>query len=114
VFACVPESEGMPDGLIVDAEGFIWNGHWNGWKLTRYDPSGKIERQIRFPVQHVISFAFGGRDLDQLFVTTAWWDLSEEQRKAQPWAGDLLCVHTGIRGLVEPAFAGGQKILRPV
>jgi sugar lactone lactonase YvrE len=104
LLACVSESEGMPDGLIVDAEGFIWNGHWNGWRLTRYDPDGKIERQISFPVQHVISFAFGGKDLDQLFVTTAWWDLSDEQRKAQPWAGDLLRVHTGVRGLMEPAF----------
>ena len=44
-----------------------------------------------------------GTDLDELYITTAWWDLTEEQRKEQPWAGDLLCVHTGIRGLVEPA-----------
>jgi sugar lactone lactonase YvrE len=106
VFACVPENEGMPDGLIVDAEGFVWSGHWAGWKLTRYDPNGNIERHIRFPVQHVISFAFGGKDLDELFVTTAWWDLNEEQRKEQPWAGDLFRVHTGARGLLEPAFAG--------
>ena len=106
LFACVPERDGMPDGLIVDAEGFIWNGHWNGWKLTRYDPTGKIERQISFPVQHVISFAFGGSDLDQLFVTTAWWGMSDEERKQQPWAGDLLRVHTGVKGLVEPGFAG--------
>ena len=112
LFARVPEAEGMPDGLIVDAEGFIWNGHWNGWKLTRYDPSGKIERQISFPVQHVISFAFGGQDLDELFVTTAWWDLSEQQRKEQPWAGDLLRVDTGIRGLIEPAFACEQRLVR--
>jgi sugar lactone lactonase YvrE len=106
LFACVPENEGMPDGLTVDAEGCIWSGHWAGWKLTRYDPHGQIERQIRFPVPHVISFAFGGKDLDELFVTTAWWDLTEQQRKAQLWAGDLLRVHTGIKGLVEPGFAG--------
>ncbi|HEX5840011.1 MAG TPA: SMP-30/gluconolactonase/LRE family protein [Anaerolineales bacterium] len=106
LFACIPEDEGMPDGLIVDAEGCIWSGHWAGWKLTRYDPDGRIERQISFPVQHVISFAFGGQDLDELFVTTAWWDLTEEQRKQQPWAGDLLRICTGIKGLVEPAFAG--------
>lgn len=111
LFACVPENEGMPDGLIVDSEGFIWSGHWAGWKLTRYDPDGKIERQIQFPVQHVISFAFGGKDLDELFVTTAWWDLTEEQRKEQPWAGDLLRVHTGVRGLIEPAFTIEQKVV---
>jgi sugar lactone lactonase YvrE len=106
LFACVPESDGMPDGLIVDAEGFVWSGHWAGWKLTRYDPNGRVERQVRFPVQHVISFAFGGRDLDELFVTTAWWDLSDEQRKQQPWAGDLLRLCPGVRGMLEPKFAG--------
>lgn len=106
VFARIPDNEGMPDGLIVDAEGFIWNGHWDGWKLTRYNPNGQIERQIVFPVQHVISLAFGGKDLDQIFVTTSSWDFSEEDRKQQPWAGDLLRIDTGIKGLVEPAYAG--------
>jgi len=106
VFASLKEEDGMPDGLIVDAEGFIWNGHWAGWKLTRYAPDGKIERQVRFPVQHVISFAFGGKDLDELFVTTAWWGFSEEERKQNPQAGDLFRVETGVKGLVEPAFAG--------
>lgn len=106
LFARLPAEEGMPDGLIVDAEGFVWNGHWDGWKLTRYDPDGKIERQIRFPVQHVISCAFGGRHLDQLFVTTAWWGFGDEERQRQPWAGDLFRVEPGARGLLEPPFAG--------
>jgi len=105
LFALLEEEDGMPDGLIVDAEGFIWSGHWAGWKLTRYDPDGKIERQVRFPVEHVISCAFGGKDLDELFVTTASWGFTEDDWKAQPWAGDLFRVHTGVRGLVEPVFA---------
>jgi sugar lactone lactonase YvrE len=90
----------------MDAEGFIWNGHWDGWKLTRYNPNGQIERQVVFPVQHVISFAFGGKDMNQLFVTTSSWDFGEEERKQQPWGGDLFQIDTGIIGLVEPAFAG--------
>ena len=104
IFARVPDEEGMPDGLIVDAEGFIWSGHWGGWKLTRYAPDGKIDRQINFPVQNVISFAFGGPDLDELYVTTAWWGFSDEERKQQPLAGDLFRIKTGIKGLVEPEF----------
>jgi sugar lactone lactonase YvrE len=106
LFARLSEEDGMPDGLIVDAEGFVWSGHWDGWKLTRYDPAGKIERQIRFPVQHVISFAFGGKNLDELFVTTASWGFGEDERKQQPWAGDLFRVKTDVKGLIEPAFAG--------
>ncbi len=106
LFARVPDEEGMPDGLIVDAEGYVWSGHWAGWKLTRYDPDGKIERQISFPVEHVISFAFGGPELDELLVTTAWWGFDEEARKNQPLAGDLFRVNCGVKGLLEPAFSG--------
>ena len=106
VFARVPEDEGMPDGLIVDAEGFVWSGHWDGWKLTRYAPDGKIDRQICFPVQHVISFAFGGKELNELFVTTSSWDFGDFERKQQPWAGDLFRIKTDVKGLIEPAFAG--------
>jgi sugar lactone lactonase YvrE len=111
IFARVPEEEGMPDGLIVDAEGFVWSGHWAGWRLTRYDPDGKIERQIRFPVQHVISFAFGGKDLDVLYVTSAWWGMSEDERKAQPFAGDLFCLRPGVQGMVEPVFSEKPIVL---
>ena len=106
LFAQVPAEEGLPDGMIVDAEGFVWSGHWDGWRLTRYDPAGKIERQVRFPVNHVISFAFGGKDLDELFVTTSCWDFSDEDRKKLPLAGDLFRLWPGVKGLVEPAFAG--------
>lgn len=106
LFATIPTEEGMPDGLVVDAEGYVWNGHWAGSRLTRYDPDDKIERQIQFPVEHVISFAFGGKGLDELFVTTAWWGYSDEDRKRSPWAGDLFSVKTGVTGLVEPAFIG--------
>lgn len=105
-FVAVPEEEGMPDGLIVDSEGFIWSGHWGGWMLTRYDPEGKIERKIKFPVEHVISFAFGGESLDQLFVTTAWWGYGEEERKKNPLAGDLFRIVTDVQGLVEPPYDG--------
>jgi sugar lactone lactonase YvrE len=106
IFARVPEDEGMPDGLVVDSLGFVWSGHWAGWRLTRYAPDGKVERQVRFPVQHVISFAFGGAELDELFVTTSSWGFGDEERKQQPWAGDLFRVKVGIKGLIEPAYAG--------
>ena len=106
IFAEVPEEEGMPDGLIVDSEGYVWSGHWDGWKLTRYDPNGCIERQIEFPVQHVISFAFGGEKLDDLYVTTAAWGLSEDDKVEQPLAGDLFLIHPGVKGLIEPLFEG--------
>lgn len=106
IFARVPEEEGMPDGLIVDAEGFIWSGHWGGWRFTRYAPDGTIDCQVRFPVAHVISFAFGGPTLNDLFITTSQWDYSEQDLQEQPFAGDLFHLKADVKGLVEPEFAG--------
>jgi len=106
IFASVPEEAGFPDGITIDSEGFVWNAHWAGWKVTRYDPTGKIEREIRFPVQNVTRCAFGGEQLDDLYVTTAWYAMSETERKNQPLAGDLFRVKTGIKGLEEPKFIG--------
>jgi sugar lactone lactonase YvrE len=105
-FIYTPDEEGSPDGLTVDSEGFIWSVRWGGWKLGRYDPSGKLEREVRLPVQYPTSCAFGGDRLDELYVTSARTRVSEDQIQAQPFAGDLFRLRLGIRGLPEPKFAG--------
>lgn len=105
-FARVPEADGLPDGLTVDAEGYIWSAQWGGWRLTRYDPDGKIERVVKLPVPNPTSCVFGGPDLKDLYVTTAWLGLSAAERQAAPESGDLFVIHTDIQGLPEPKFAG--------
>lgn len=105
-FVFTPDEEGVPDGLAVDSEGFIWSARWGGWKVSRYDPSGKLEREVRLPVQYPTSCAFGGDRLDELYVTSARTRVSEEQIREQPFAGDLFRLKTGTRGLPEPKFAG--------
>ena len=95
-----------PDGLTVDSEGFVWCARWGGWQVVRYDPTGKVEREIRLPVEYPTSCAFGGEALDELYITSAWTRLSEAQRKEQPAAGDIFRLKTNIKGLPEPLFAG--------
>jgi sugar lactone lactonase YvrE len=102
----VPEEEGFPDGLAVDREGFVWSAHWGGCKVRRYDPTGKAEREILLPVQNVSSCAFGGENLDELYITTAWQGLSEKERKGQPFAGDLFRVKVDVRGKEKSRFGG--------
>jgi sugar lactone lactonase YvrE len=102
----VPESEGYPDGLIVDDEGFLWSGHWQGFRVTRYDPDGKKSRHIVVPVPTATCMAFGGPDLDRLYITTGKKGLTGEQIAAYPSAGDLFMVRPGVRGRVEHEFAG--------
>jgi sugar lactone lactonase YvrE len=71
VFVRLPREEGFPDGLTVDEEGFLWCAHWFGACITRYDPDGKRERRVTFPAAQTSSLAFGGPDLDTIFVTSA-------------------------------------------
>lgn len=104
-FVDVPADAGLPDGLIVDSDGFIWSAHWGGWRVTRYAADGKIEREIRLPVANVTCMAFGGRELNVLYITTAWFMLSDEERAAQPQAGDLFGIETDVTGQLEPEFA---------
>jgi sugar lactone lactonase YvrE len=105
-FVDVPAEAGLPDGLIVDAEGYVWSAHWGGWRVTRYAPDGQVEREIKLPVANVTCMAFGGRDLNVLYITTAWFMLSDEERAAQPMAGDLFRIETDVTGCLEPEFAG--------
>lgn len=70
-FVRVPADEGMPDGVTVDADGFIWNAQWYGGRVVRYDPDGKVERRIELPVTQIASLIFGGPDLNELYITTA-------------------------------------------
>lgn len=105
VFARIDEPEGaVPDGLTVDAEGCVWSALWNGWRVVRFDPQGKIERQLSVPVQHVTACTFGGPELDTLYITTAWNDLTQAERAAQSQAGDLFMARPGVRGQPESLF----------
>ena len=67
----VPDTEGLPDGMTVDGEGFIWSAQWYGSCVVRYDPDGSIERRISVPAKQTSAIAFGGPDLTDMFITSA-------------------------------------------
>ncbi len=106
LFATVPEDGGYPDGMTVDADGFLWNAHWDGWRVTRYAPDGTIDRVIDVPVPRPTAPGFGGADLATLYITSASGGLSEQQLKEAPLSGSLFACEPGVRGLPEPMFAG--------
>jgi sugar lactone lactonase YvrE len=73
---------------------------------VRYAPDGRIDRIVAFPVEQPSSCAFGGPDLDILYVTSATEGLARERLEQQPLSGSLFAVRPGVRGLRLPAFAG--------
>jgi sugar lactone lactonase YvrE len=102
----VPPEAGLPDGMTVDTEGFLWVALWGGWAVRRYAPDGTLDRVVRLPVSQVTSCAFGGPGLDQLYVTSAARDLTGDALRREPHAGALFRCRPGVRGLPGVAFAG--------
>ncbi len=107
VLVQVPREEGLPDGLAVDAEGFVWSAQWYGSCVVRYDPDGKLERRIQTPAKQTSSLAFGGPDLTDIFITSA--GQSEPMPIMPPgydpaagyFGGALYHMNLGIRGQVQ-------------
>jgi sugar lactone lactonase YvrE len=106
-FTEIAASDGVADGLTIDAAGGIWVAIWGGGELRRYLPDGRLDTVVRLPVSQVTSAAFGGADLGTLFVTTAREDFTAEQLRAEPRAGDIFCCRPGVTGRLPYRFADG-------
>jgi L-arabinonolactonase len=102
----VAQTQGVPDGSCVDSEGHIWNAVWESGRVDRYAPDGRLEQSVAVPVNKVTCVAFGGSDLDTLFITTSRFGEGEANLARQPTAGSLYAVKPGIRGLADSPFAG--------
>jgi L-arabinonolactonase len=83
---------GAPDGSCVDSEGFLWNAQWGGARVVRYSPEGAVDRVIDMPTSRPSAVTFGGPDYRTLYVTTASYRMTEEQRARDPEAGSLYAV----------------------
>ncbi len=97
-FVIVPEADGVPDGLTLDAEGCVWLAVWGSGELRRYTPAGGLDTVVRVPARQVTSAAFGGSDLATLYVTTALEGYTEADLREQPHAGDVFACTPGVTG----------------
>jgi sugar lactone lactonase YvrE len=101
VFVRFEDEWGYPDGMTTDSEGGVWIAHWDGARVSRFTPDGKLDRSIALPVSRPTSCVFAGAALDRMFVTSAALGREEE-----PLAGGLFEIESGARGAPSFAFAG--------
>jgi sugar lactone lactonase YvrE len=100
----VDPSQGHPDGMTVDAEGGLWAALWGGGRVHHYDPAGNLIDVITVPgVSNTSAVAFGGSDLDVLYITTSRQGIADGE---EPTAGAVFAVSPGVRGRILPVFAG--------
>jgi sugar lactone lactonase YvrE len=88
----IPDSEGAPDGMCIDADGNLWVAMWGGSKVICYQPStGTKLEEIIVPTKYVTCCTFGGEDMQTLFITTA--------KNGQKSGGNLYGVHLNMKGI---------------
>jgi sugar lactone lactonase YvrE len=99
----LPDGAGDPDGMTVDAQGYLWVALYAGSAVRRYRPDGTLDGVIELPVTNVTACTFAGPGLDELVITTSREGLPDG---TQPEAGSLFRSHPGVTGLPVVEFAG--------
>lgn len=96
---------GRPDGASVDSEGYYWSALYEGGRVVRISPEGKVVDEYPLPVRCPTMCAFGGDDLRTLYVTTARQGRSAEELEQYPLSGGVFAMRVVVPGLVEPRAA---------
>lgn len=99
VFVRIREEGVVPDGMTVDAEGYVWSALWGGWGVVRYAPDGTEERRIHVPARFVTSVAFGGADFSEMYITT--FGGGTDRTENGSGAGAVFRTRPGVRGMPE-------------
>ncbi|MEI7028423.1 SMP-30/gluconolactonase/LRE family protein [Paenibacillus sp. y28] len=101
------ERGSFPDGMTADSEGMLWIAEWGGYQVSRWNPqTGEQIGTVRVASPKVTSCAFGGDDLQDLYITTASINNTAEQQEAYPQAGGIFHVRTGVTGVPTYRYRG--------
>lgn len=104
VLFTVQPGEGMFDGAAVDAQGGYWIAMFQGSCIRRYTPDGTIDRELRLPLTQPTMIAFGGENLQDLYLTTTRHGDSQANPKNEPGLGGLYLIRGAGNGVQEANF----------
>jgi sugar lactone lactonase YvrE len=95
---------GRPDGAAVDAEGCYWTALFEGGRIQRYSPDGRLLAEHSVPARCPTMVCFGGPDLKTLYVTSARTGRPADELDAYPHSGSLFTMPVDVPGLPEYKF----------
>ncbi len=85
--------DAYPDGSVIDRDGCLWNAQWGAGRVVQYSPSGELLRSIRVPAKNPTCPAFGGKNLDQLMVSSSRQEMTADELLNMPHAGSLFYLN---------------------
>jgi sugar lactone lactonase YvrE len=107
VVVTVPRGTGSPDGMAIDAEDNLWVALWGGYGVAKFNPrTGELLQKVKVPAPNVSSCAFGGKNLETLYITTARQYAAPDKLKEFPLSGGLFTVKPGVRGVPATFYKG--------
>jgi sugar lactone lactonase YvrE len=103
----IPKGMGAPDGMTIDTDGNLWVALWGAGLVGKFNPTtGELLQKVVVPAPNVSSCAFGGKNLETLYITTAGAWVNESRLKEFPQSGSLFCVKPGVRGVAAENYRG--------
>ncbi|MBA2272946.1 MAG: SMP-30/gluconolactonase/LRE family protein [Actinobacteria bacterium] len=102
----IPEADGLPDGMTIDEQGYLWVALYGGGAVHRYSPEGQLDQTVELPATQITSCTFGGSEFRDLYITSATQELSAQNLAAQPHSGALFVCRPGPAGLPANRYAG--------
>ncbi len=94
---------GRPDGAAVDTDGNYWICGNDAGQVHCFSPQGALIRSVNVPVSKPSMCAFGGPQLDVLFVASIQPAGATGNDKAL--SGGVFALNAGATGLPEPVFS---------
>lgn len=95
-----------PDGAEIDRDGFYWSAMNGQGRLLRFDPDGRVEREVAMPFRYPTMVTFGGPDLQTIFVTSGRWAIADKDAAAYPLDGGIFAFRAPVPGLAASRWIG--------
>ena len=101
IFKTFSEKEGVPDGMTLDKNKNLWVAHYHGACISVFNNKAKLIRRIQFPAKNITNCTFGGKNNNELFVTSATKGMNSAELRKYRYSGSLFSVKTNSKGILQ-------------
>ncbi len=104
IFKKLSSEEGSPDGMTLDKNKNLWVAHFHGACISVFNQKAKLIHRIQFPAKNITNCAFGGKNTNELFVSTATKGMSNADLRKFRYSGFFFSVKTNSKGVLQKKF----------
>ena len=104
IFIRFNSEDGSPDGMTLDSKKNLWVCHFHGATISVFNKKGEKIHKINFPAKNITNCTFGGKNNNELFVSTATKSMSKLDFKKYKYSGALFSVKTNMKGKLSKSY----------